>query len=323
MTRTFFITGAQGCIGAWVVRRVLERGDRAVLFDLEHHDKRLTQVLNQEQLAACERVQGDVSDFDCVREAVAASGADAIVHLAGLQVPFCAADPLLGARVNVLGTLNLFEACRVRGIPHMAYASSAAVYDQADGHARVDELVAPAPGTHYGVYKLANEGNARVYARDSGVSSIGLRPLTVYGLGRDQGMTSGPTRALKAASLGQKFSIAFSGATDFLYVEDAASAFVECAIASLDGAHVFNLHGDSVEVSHAVQVMDQLLPTEQRGLISVEGSALPIAAELSDGALRQALPGLPRTELSDGLAATLHAFQSLHAEGRLPVDDLS
>lgn len=322
MPRTYFVTGAQGCIGSWVVRLILEQGDRAVLFDLDHHDKRLAQVLSPEQLAAVERVQGDVTDTKLVCEAVEQSGADAIVHLAGLQVPFCAADPVLGARVNVVGTLNMFEAARAVGLPRLVYASSAAVYDLADGAESVDESVTPAPTTHYGVYKLANEGNARIYWQDANIASVGLRPLTVYGLGRDQGLTSGPTRALKAASLGRPFTIGFSGPTDFLYVADAARAFVECATAPLEGASIFNLHGESVDVSAAVAVMDEVLPEGQRGLIQVDGPTLPIAPSLSDAALRRAIPNLPCTSLRDGFAASLGHFQALAAADRLPTDDL-
>ena len=304
------------------MRLILEQGDRAVLFDLDHHDKRLAQVLSPEQLSSVDRIQGDVTDTEVVRQAIDQSGAEAIVHLAGLQVPFCAADPVLGARVNVLGTLNLFEAARMIGLPRMTYASSAAVYDLADGAISVDESIAPAPTTHYGVYKLANEGSARIYWQESGIASVGLRPLTVYGLGRDQGLTSGPTRALKAASLGRTFTIGFSGPTDFLYVSDAARAFVDCATAPLEGAKIFNLHGESVDVAQAVALMDEVLPEEKRGLIQANGPTLPIAPSLNDAALRQALPGLPSTSLRDGFTATLSHFQTLAAAGRLPTDDL-
>ena len=53
------------------------------------------------------------------------------------------------------------------------------------------------PTTHYGVFKRANEGNARVYYLDHGLNSVGLRPLTVYGVNRDTGLTSDPTKAKK------------------------------------------------------------------------------------------------------------------------------
>ena len=110
-----------------------------------------------------------------------------MIHLAALQVPFVRADPVLGARVNVVGTVNVLEAVRRRAdrMGPLVYASSIAVYGAAGTLAADDH-----PGTLYGVFKRANEGTALRYFEDYGVSSIGLRPHTVYGPARDQGLTS-------------------------------------------------------------------------------------------------------------------------------------
>ncbi|MDA1260244.1 MAG: NAD-dependent epimerase/dehydratase family protein, partial [Planctomycetota bacterium] len=226
MGERWFITGAGGCIGAWVVRELLARGAVPVAFDLRRDDSRLRQVLDSPtDLGAVEWIEGDVADANAVSRALERSRARRVIHLAGLQVPFCAADPVQGARVNVIGTLAVFEAARAAKIGHLAYASSAAVYGrdpdaQADADAREDEAVAPR--THYGVFKLANEGNARVYWDTHGLSSTGLRPLTVYGVARDRGLTSGPTKAIKAAVTGHEYRVRFRGLTDFLYAADAA-----------------------------------------------------------------------------------------------------
>jgi nucleoside-diphosphate-sugar epimerase len=66
------------------------------------------------------------------------------------------------------------------------------------------------PNSHYGVFKQANEGNAKIYWMEDRISSIGLRPHVVYGPGRDQGMTSAPTKAI-AAVLHKPFHIPFGG----------------------------------------------------------------------------------------------------------------
>ena len=99
-----------------------------------------------------------------------------MIHLAALQVPFCRADPPLGARVNVLGTVNVFEAAKAR--PQLApitYASSIAAFD-ANG------TMAGHPGTIYGVYKRANESTAAVYfARERHLEH---GPATAHGLRR-------------------------------------------------------------------------------------------------------------------------------------------
>ncbi|MEE2887689.1 MAG: NAD-dependent epimerase/dehydratase, partial [Planctomycetota bacterium] len=181
MSNSYLVTGAQGCIGAWVVKLLVERGDRPLVLDLSDDNGRLAQIASAEILSRVEYRCGDITDFDTVHGVLEESGAQRIIHLAGLQVPFCKADPPLGAAVNVLGTVNIFEAARRQGVERVAYASSAAVYGP-DAPDRADEAADCHPTTHYGVYKCANEGNARIYFQDEGLTSVGLRPLTVYGV---------------------------------------------------------------------------------------------------------------------------------------------
>src|SRR5215218_1412120 len=154
----------------------------------------------------------------------------------------------------------------------------------------LDETAACEPSTHYGVFKRANEGNAGVYFLDHHVSSVGLRPLTVYGVNRDSGLTSDPTKAMKAAVLGRPFHIRFSGATDFQYVADTAAAFIACADANPEGAHVFNLHGETVTVERIAKFINSQVDGE---LITFGGPSIPIAAAMDDTAIRRVVNGLP------------------------------
>jgi len=172
---SYLITGAQGCIGAWVVRNLARRGESVTVLDRETEPKRLRLLMNPAELAKIRFVTADITDYAAV--AAALEGADKVIHLAALQVPACQADPLLGARVNVLGTLNLFEAAARQGLRRVVYASSCAVAGAPDEYSgEFTDASACQPHTHYGVYKLCNEGNARVYFETRQLSSIGLRP---------------------------------------------------------------------------------------------------------------------------------------------------
>lgn len=321
MTETYFLTGALGCIGAWVTKTVLDQGHTPVVFDLGGDKRRLAAILEPEQMEQVRFIQGDISDGDTVRKAMEQAGTTRVVHLAGLQVPFCKADPAAGARVNVLGTIHVFEAARAMGLERVVYASSAAVYGPPEEDRAPDESDACEPTTHYGVYKRANEGNARIYHQDCGLSSVGIRPLTVYGVGRDQGMTSGPTVAMKAAALGRPYSIGFGGSTDFNYVGDTAAAFVACAERAPAGAFAFNLHGDSVPVARIVEVLKQLRPEGAAG-IDFEGPELPIPPALDGSALQAAVPDLPHTSLEDGIRWTVERFEHLQGAGSLDTSEL-
>ena len=182
-------------------------------------------------------MRGDITDLDAFERTLDEHAITHVIHLAALQVPFCRADPPLGARVNVVGTVNVFEAVARRAdrMGPVVYASSVAAYDALD-----DTTAGPAmqgvPSTLYGVYKRANEGTATVYASERGVASVGLRPHTVYGPGRDQGLTSAPTTAMLAAAAGRPYRLPFGGAYQLQYAPDVAAAFVAAARGGADGA---------------------------------------------------------------------------------------
>ena len=319
MSKTYFITGAQGCIGSWIVKALVERGDTAVVFDRSDDSRRLSAIIEDKDLQSVRFILGDITDEGVVLSALESSRAEHVIHLAGLQVPTCKVDPVAGAMVNVLGTLNLFEAVKTLGIKGVVYASSAAVYGMNDDDVPMDESAVCEPSTHYGVFKRANEGNARIYFLDHGISSVGLRPLTVYGVNRDTGLTSDPTKAMKAAVLDRPFHIRFSGATDFQYVADTAAAFIACADQMPDGASVFNLHGETVAVSEVAAIINQHVSRE---LVTFSGPEIPIAPTMSDAAIRSVVSDLPSTPLREGIKETMRRFAELRRGDRLDVSDL-
>ncbi|HVQ36992.1 MAG TPA: NAD(P)-dependent oxidoreductase [Pyrinomonadaceae bacterium] len=319
MPETYFITGAQGCIGSWIVKALAERGDTVEVFDRSDDARRLSAIMNPEDLGQVRFVTADITDAPSVLAAVRNSVAKRIIHLAGLQVPACQADPATGALVNVVGTLNVFEAARAAGIERVVYASSAAVFGMSEDDQPLDETAVCEPSTHYGVFKRTNEGSARVYFLNHGLSSVGLRPLTVYGVNRDAGLTSDPTKAMKAAVLGVPFHIRFGGATDFQYVADTAAAFIACADGAPEGAHVFNLHGETVAVSRIVEVINKFAGSD---LATFGGPAIPIAAAIDDAAIRRAVGNLPSTTLEVGIKETIEKFVALRDAGRLDTSDI-
>lgn len=322
---TFLITGAKGFIGAWVVKNLVERGERPWVFDVDTEVHRLRALLSDDDVRRVGFVRGDVTHLEDLDRAVAEHGITHLIHLAALQVPACAADPPLGAKVNVIGTLNVFEVARKRRdlVKSLVYASSGAVFGPEEfyGGRMVPEGAPLWPGTHYGVFKQTNEGNARVYFMNDGISSVGLRPWAVYGVGRDQGITSGPTKAIKAVILGRPYKIRFTGGLDLQYVDDTAKIFLRCAEAGISGAHVYTLRGTVVQLDEFLGTLERVLP-HAKGLISAVGKPLPIAYDLDDSLLVRDLGDIPRTPLEQGIAKTAEIFDRLHREGRLDASDL-
>jgi nucleoside-diphosphate-sugar epimerase len=313
------VTGAQGCIGAWVVKALLDRNLEVVVYDLDPHPRRLELIAPAEQVNRVAIRTGNIEDTARVKSLVKDEGITHIVHLAALLMPVCQANPVAGALVNVVGSLNAFEAARDAGRPvRVVYASSSAVWgpEEAYGAGKLTEDDPLKPSTHYGVFKQSNEGNARVFYQANGISSIGLRPWTVYGVGRDFGLTADPTLAMKAVALGRPFQIRVTGHMDLQYVEDVADAFVRSVLSPLEGAHVFNLEGTVITMADLIQELERQRPGAAK-LITAEGPAVPVAHRMDGAQLRAHVPGIRQTPLSSGIRETLDLFTQLAAQNRL------
>lgn len=307
MPERVLVTGVRGCLGAWTARALLDGGHEVVGYDPGDAVHRLQLVLGAD-LSRVDVVPGDVADRGQLERTLDEREITRVVHLAALQVPFCRDDPALGARVNVLGTVNVFEAVKKRldRIPGVAYASSAAVYGPADP-SPAPESGGLAPATHYGVFKLANEGNARVYWQDERVPSIGIRPYVVYGPGRDQGLTSGPTLAMAAAARGEAATIGYGGAAQYDYAPDVGRAFARACEAAREGAVVGNYPGAAAAMADVVAAIVAAVPDAR---VDWDDGPLPFPARLQAGVLEEALGGVPRTPLADGVAATIERFRT-------------
>jgi UDP-glucuronate 4-epimerase len=161
------------------------------------------------------------------------------------------------------------------------------------------------PGTLYGVYKRANEGTAHVYAAERGLASVGLRPHTVYGPGRDQGLTSAPTLAMLAAAAGRPYKLPFGGAYQLQYAPDVAAEFVAAARSDATGAEVRDIGGPTAHTKQLIAAIEAAAPGAQ---ITFDPVELPFPSHTGDGAATA-------TPLQDGVADAIARFRELLARG--------
>jgi len=302
----FLITGALGCIGAWSCAQLVREDVPVILYDLGTNKERLELVMTSGELEQLTLVHGDVTDLDHLERTIGENGITHVVHLAAMLLPLVKADPPRGAAVNVVGTTNVFEAAKRQAVRGIAYASSAAVYGPGSGPRIAD---AGEPTTLYGVFKLANEGTARVYFEDDGVGSVGLRPYVVYGPGRDQGLTADPTLAMKAAARGEGYEMRWGGRCQLQYAADAAQIFIAAARAEHDGAAVFNIGGPSSHAGDVVNAIEAAAP-EVAGRITFEDLQLPFPEEMEEGDLEDVVGPIEWTTLPEGTRQTIELYRT-------------
>jgi nucleoside-diphosphate-sugar epimerase len=143
---------------------------------------------------------------------------------------------------------------------------------------------------------------------------VGIRPGVVYGVGRDQGLTSKTTVAILAAAAERPYTVSFSGAVSALHAGEVASAFIKAVATERDGAQVFDLNGRATTVAEWLELVRALAPSAR---LDIEGDPLPFPADLSDEPIRKYLGDYGPVPLEDGIEETYDAFRRLLAAGEL------
>jgi nucleoside-diphosphate-sugar epimerase len=306
----FYVTGGTGCIGSWVVKNLIDRGLSTSVLTFGDSCHRLQLIMDDEDFEKINYYDGDITDYSSVINSIKDSGATKIIHLAALQLPFCKANPQQGADVNVTGTINIFEAAKAIGIDRIIYASSTAVYGPRDlypeGQQPQDAKLHPI--SLYGVYKQANEWFGGIYSSESNISSIGLRPYTVYGPGRDQGMTSTPTKAILAALVGEPYEISFGGEYQFQYADDVAKIFIQAAESCFVGSKVFNIGGEVCSTQDVIDAITEIIPASANKF-SFNPCVLPFPSAFENSELISTIGDINFTPLSVGIENTLKIFK--------------
>ncbi|MCF6370843.1 NAD-dependent epimerase/dehydratase family protein [Rhizobium halophilum] len=290
--RRILVTGGTGFVGARTVSALQAAGHRVRVFDLSPRPERLASA------ASVEITCGDISDPAAVAAAV--EECDGIIHPAGLMTLDCARDPALAAKVNLIGSINVFEAAKQRRLP-VAFLSTAGVFGPQDG-------VHPRPMTIYGATKLAVEGVARAFFADHGISSLALRPYIIYGPGISSGIAAGPSIAISACVRREPAEIRFSGRVGFVYVDDVGLMLAAAMTAPLEGATALTMAGETAEMDAFV---GELCRQSDWSQISINGKALSIPADLSSDPVPAFLGPQPVTGIAAGIAQSLTELQGL------------
>ena len=301
------VTGGAGFIGSQMAKRHLADGHRVVIVDDLSSGRR-------ERLPGAARfVEADIAEADLeplLREEQIAFVSH---HAAQIDLRHSVADPVGDARINVIGSLKLFEAMRRAGTRHVLFSSTGgAIYGEPEGGRPATESHPTNPISPYGCAKLSIEKYMHYYRVVHGFQAQVFRYANVYGPWQDGTGEAGVVAIFSAAMLGSRpLKINGDGeqTRDYVYVGDLVEAAARAAASDKSG--VWNL-GTGVETS--VNRLFAALAAEYGYITPPPHVPAPAGEQMRsvlDGSLVRRDFGLPPwTQLEGGLKATADFFRS-------------
>lgn len=317
------VTGAAGFIGSKLMFTLSQRGDEVVGIDNlnDYYDVRLKQGRIAEFCTGERRrfIKMDIADKEALDALFAAEGFDAVVNLAAQAgVRYSITNPYAYLQSNLVGFLNILEACRRWPVKHLVFASSSSVYGLNAKVPYSEDDKVDNPVSLYAASKKSNELMAHSYAKLYGIPCTGLRFFTVYGPWGRPDMA--PMLFASAISKGEPIKV-FNGGDmirDFTYIDD----IVEGTIRTLDhvpGAECPNgvpYRIYNIGCSHPVKLMDFISEIEQAVGRPAEKIFLPMQAgdvyqtNADTTRLEQEVGYKPHVRLHEGIAAFIEWYKS-------------
>jgi nucleoside-diphosphate-sugar epimerase len=317
----FLVTGGGGFIGWRVVRNLLARGISIVVADWSI-DPHLRERFEREGGDLVDFVACDVSEYsDVARCFRLHPDITHVIHTAYLMSAEVEANPHLGARVNLLGMVNMFEAVVNQRLARLVFTSSETVYGASQrvyGQRPVTESDYCAPSDHfftYGVMKLLNEFMAQKYVEKHGISIACARPPVVFGHGRKRGSVLWAEQFISYPAVGKPVSLPFSACNRdcWVYVDDCAEQLIRLALKPRLAHFAYNSSGHSIRAGEFANLVRQWIPDAE---ITFDESrpSTPLVDDLDGSRLIEEIGFAPRP-LIKGILAHINEAR---AEASLP-----
>jgi len=260
---SIMVTGGSGFIGNRIIRKLIERNEDVVCFDMAPPRGNLQPYLDRIKF-----YRGDITQLPHLLEAAKLHQVRKIIHMAALLPPDTEDRPNYGMHVNIQGTNNVFEAARWSGVERVVYASSIAVYgvQETFGDRLVNEDDLSDPANVYGMTKAVNDFAAKKYIELYGLDLRGIRICTVFGHGRVTGMT-GMIGGLLASlpAIGQPVSMPFhqDEPSPMIHAEDAAEIFVRAALSTQLNHRIYISGGHLATIKDMADLVRRFIPDAQ------------------------------------------------------------
>jgi len=253
------VTGGAGFIGSYLVRELVSQGKKVVVLDVTPDASYIADCMDEVTF-----VYGDVADMPHLMGVMADHRVNVVFHLAYLLVPDT--DNRLGAaiQVNCAGFHNVMEAARILKVRRVVWASSQAVYGQADFYplGPVNEDVFVNPTLVYGACKIFNEHVSRYYRDVHNLDNMGFRKSVAYGLGKSRLRDYSIAHLLvENAVLGRPVEMPpVDYKANWLYVKDIVRAYLLAAQAPRPEHIIYNVGGFVQSCSEVIDILKKIVP---------------------------------------------------------------
>lgn len=308
------VTGGAGFIGSHLVRELARQGVKVVVMDFNPDASYIADCIDD-----VEFVYGDVADMPHLAAVMAEYHVDVVIHLAYMLVPDTHERLGWAIRTNCLGFHNVMEAARQYGVRRVVWASSQAVYGQADFYPPrpVSEDMFVRPTLVYGACKLFNEHIGRHYREALNMDNIGFRKTVAFGLGKSRLRDYSIAHLLvENAIMGRPVEMPpVDYPANWLYVKDIVRAYLLAAQAPPTQDVIFNVGGFVYRCSEVVEILKDVLPQ----VTVVEQDAYELShpievAEQDQSRAREAFDYEPVYQLEDAIKDYVQTIEEFGEE---------
>ena len=264
---TTLVLGGTGFIGKRAVPRLVQRGEKVVVMDINPGAADFSEYGGQVEVT-----RGDIMQFQDVVTAIMHAKPDRIMNLAYL---LGSGDdtPHFTMKLNILGMDNCFEAARISGVNRVTYASSIAVSGQQSnfGDRTINEDD-PMHGTsQYAMHKRFNEFQAQQFNSVYGMSITGIRPANVTGPDKVRGSTD-HVQCVTLPAAGEPVSFPKAGLMRLpVHVDDIAEAFVRVTMVDKSRYPIYNSGGYPISLGELADIVKKFLPEAKISFASQDG----------------------------------------------------
>ena len=318
------VTGAAGFIGSKLMFTLAERGDEVVGIDNlnDYYDIRLKEGRIAEFCTGERKrfLKMDIADKEALDALFSVENFDAVVNLAAQAgVRYSITNPYAYLQSNLVGFLNILEACRHYPVKHLVFASSSSVYGLNAKVPYSEDDKVDNPVSLYAASKKSNELMAHAYAKLYGLPCTGLRFFTVYGPWGRPDMA--PMLFASAITKGEPIKVSNGGdmIRDFTYIDDIVEGTVRTldhvpAAADCPNGVPYRIY--NIGCSNPVRLMDFISEIEQAVGRPAEKVFLPMQAgdvyqtNADTTHLEQEVGYKPHVRLHEGITAFIDWYKS-------------